>query len=28
MLYDTITGIQCGKIKDEFNWVQKIWITF
>lgn len=24
MLYDTITGIQCGKIKDEFNWVQKI----
>ncbi len=24
MLYDTITGIQCGKIKDEFNWIQKI----
>lgn len=24
MLYDTITGIQCGRIKDEFNWVQKI----
>ncbi|MBQ3038189.1 MAG: branched-chain amino acid aminotransferase [Clostridia bacterium] len=24
MLYDTITGIQCGKIKDEYNWVQKI----
>ncbi len=24
MLYDTITGIQCGRIKDEFNWIQKI----
>lgn len=24
MLYDTITGIQSGKIADEFNWVQKI----
>ena len=24
MLYDTITGIQCGKIKDEFNWTVKI----
>lgn len=24
MLYDTITGIQCGKIKDEFNWTQRI----
>ena len=27
MLYDTITGIQCGRIKDEFNWIQKIWIN-
>lgn len=24
MLYDTLTGIQWGKIKDEFGWIQKI----
>lgn len=24
MLYDTITGIQSGRIKDEFGWVKKI----
>ena len=24
MLYDTITGIQCGKIEDEFGWTVKI----
>lgn len=24
MLYDTITGIQCGKIKDEYGWTVKI----
>lgn len=24
MLYDTLTGIQWGKIKDEFGWVQKV----
>ena len=24
MLYDTITGIQSGRIADEYNWVQKI----
>ena len=24
MLYDTLTGIQWGKIKDEFGWTVKI----
>ncbi|MDE7361713.1 MAG: branched-chain amino acid aminotransferase, partial [Oscillospiraceae bacterium] len=24
MLYDTLTGIQWGKIKDEFGWIQKV----
>lgn len=24
MLYDTITGIQCGRIADEFNWTVKV----
>lgn len=24
MLYDTLTGIQWGKIKDEYGWIQKI----
>ncbi len=24
MLYDTITGIQCGRIKDEFGWTVRI----
>ena len=24
MLYDTITGIQCGKIKDEFGWTVEV----
>ena len=24
MLYDTLTGIQWGRIKDEFNWTQTI----
>ena len=24
MLYDTMTGIQWGKIKDEFGWIVKI----
>ena len=24
MLYDTLTGIQWGKIKDEFGWIQTV----
>ena len=24
LVYDTITGIQSGKVKDEFGWVTKV----